>query len=146
MEPWKLSAVSCSCDLQHNTGDSSCQLTQLGQQVLLTDLCQHSESEDRGDPETGHDEQHPGQDADAGGPGGRGAGHHGGPAGHGGGGEGGCRGQEREVTLHCLVLQILEATREELDTEDWALNMEICDIINHTEEGPTDAVKAIKKR
>lgn len=24
--------------------------------------------------------------------------------------------------------------------------MEICDIINHTEEGPDDAVKAIKKR
>ena len=24
--------------------------------------------------------------------------------------------------------------------------MEICDIINHTEEGPGDAVKAIKKR
>ena len=24
LEPWKLSAVSCSCDLQHNTGDSSC--------------------------------------------------------------------------------------------------------------------------
>ena len=33
LEPWKLSVVSCSCDLQHNTGDSSCQLTQLGQQV-----------------------------------------------------------------------------------------------------------------
>ena len=58
----------------------------------------------------------------------------------------GVRRGRSEVTLHCLVLQILEATREELDTEDWALNMEICDIINHTEEGPTDAVKAIKKR
>ena len=59
----------------------------------------------------------------------------------------GVRISRTEVTLlHCLVLQILEATREELDTEDWALNMEICDIINHTEEGPTDAVKAIKKR
>ena len=42
--------------------------------------------------------------------------------------------------------QILEATSEELDTEDWTLNMEICDIINHTEEGPGDAARAIKKR
>lgn len=42
--------------------------------------------------------------------------------------------------------KICEATRDELETEDWGLNMEICDIINHTEEGPDDAVKAIKKR
>jgi len=42
--------------------------------------------------------------------------------------------------------QILEATKDDLDNEDWSLNMEICDIINHTEEGPNDAVKAIKKR
>ena len=42
--------------------------------------------------------------------------------------------------------KISEATRDDLETEDWSLNMEICDIINHTEEGPGDAVRAIKKR
>jgi len=38
------------------------------------------------------------------------------------------------------------ATREDLETENWALNMEICDIINHTEDGPQHAVKAIRKK
>ncbi|CAK5073712.1 unnamed protein product [Meloidogyne enterolobii] len=37
-----------------------------------------------------------------------------------------------------------DATR--LATENWGLNMEICDFINSTNEGPRDAVKAIKKR
>ncbi|XP_060748924.1 target of Myb protein 1 isoform X1 [Tachysurus vachellii] len=36
------------------------------------------------------------------------------------------------------------ATR--LQSEDWGLNMEICDIICETEDGPKDAVRAIKKR
>ena len=50
MEPWKLSAVSCSCDLQHNTGDSSCHTAgTTSNKLLLTDLCQHSESKDRGE-------------------------------------------------------------------------------------------------
>lgn len=31
-------------------------------------------------------------------------------------------------------------------SENWSLNMEICDMINDTEEGPKDAVKAIRKR
>ncbi|NWX98939.1 TOM1 protein, partial [Nothoprocta ornata] len=38
------------------------------------------------------------------------------------------------------------ATDGALRSEDWALNMEICDIINETEEGPKDAFRAIKKR
>ncbi|XP_033630068.1 TOM1-like protein 2 [Asterias rubens] len=42
--------------------------------------------------------------------------------------------------------RIEKATSEGLASEDWGLNMEICDIINETEEGPKDAVKAIKKR
>ncbi|XP_044038360.1 target of Myb protein 1 isoform X6 [Siniperca chuatsi] len=38
------------------------------------------------------------------------------------------------------------ATSSSLPAEDWALNMEICDMINSSEEGPKDAVRAIKKR
>ncbi|XP_067859059.1 TOM1-like protein 2 isoform X2 [Heptranchias perlo] len=41
---------------------------------------------------------------------------------------------------------IERATDGSLQTEDWALNMEICDIINETEEGPKDAIRALKKR
>ncbi|GIY03625.1 TOM1-like protein 2 [Caerostris extrusa] len=39
-----------------------------------------------------------------------------------------------------------QATDGALPSENWALNMEICDMINDTDEGPKDAVKAIKKR
>lgn len=42
--------------------------------------------------------------------------------------------------------RIEKATDGSLHSEDWALNMEICDIINETEEGPKDAFRAIKKR
>ncbi|XP_047435449.1 target of Myb protein 1-like isoform X2 [Mugil cephalus] len=42
--------------------------------------------------------------------------------------------------------RIERATNGSLQSEDWGLNMEICDIINETDEGPKDAVKAIKKR
>ncbi|XP_062388074.1 target of Myb protein 1 isoform X2 [Sardina pilchardus] len=42
--------------------------------------------------------------------------------------------------------RIEHATSAALPSEDWALNMEICDIVNETEEGPRDAVRAIKKR
>ncbi|XP_017272331.1 target of Myb protein 1 isoform X2 [Kryptolebias marmoratus] len=42
--------------------------------------------------------------------------------------------------------RIERATGGSLESEDWALNLEICDIINETDEGPRDAVKAIKKR
>ncbi|XP_033052572.1 TOM1-like protein 2 isoform X12 [Trachypithecus francoisi] len=45
------------------------------------------------------------------------------------------------------VGQCLEkATDGSLQSEDWTLNMEICDIINETEEGPKDAIRALKKR
>uniref|UniRef100_S4RJW0 Target of myb1 membrane trafficking protein n=1 Tax=Petromyzon marinus TaxID=7757 RepID=S4RJW0_PETMA len=39
-----------------------------------------------------------------------------------------------------------KATDGSLPSEDWNLNIEICDIINETDEGPKDAVKALKKR
>ncbi|XP_071780935.1 target of Myb1 membrane trafficking protein isoform X2 [Centroberyx gerrardi] len=42
--------------------------------------------------------------------------------------------------------RIERATSAVLQAEDWGLNMEICDIINETDEGPRDAVKAIKRR
>ncbi|XP_057717625.1 TOM1-like protein 2 isoform X2 [Corythoichthys intestinalis] len=38
------------------------------------------------------------------------------------------------------------ATDGGLQNDDWALNMEICDIINETDEGPKDAMRALKKR
>ncbi|XP_048104737.1 target of Myb protein 1-like isoform X2 [Alosa alosa] len=42
--------------------------------------------------------------------------------------------------------RIQRATGSNLQAEDWGLNMEICDIINETEDGPKDAMKAIKKK
>ncbi|KAM3623953.1 uncharacterized protein V6R79_017306 [Siganus canaliculatus] len=42
--------------------------------------------------------------------------------------------------------RIERATSSVLQSEDWGLNMEICDIINETEEGPRESVKAIRKR
>lgn len=42
--------------------------------------------------------------------------------------------------------KIEQATDGSLASENWALNMEICDIINDTEEGPKDAIKALRKR
>ncbi|KAM9393007.1 TOM1-like protein 2 [Pholidichthys leucotaenia] len=41
---------------------------------------------------------------------------------------------------------IEKATDGGLQSEDWTLNMEICDIINETDEGPKDAMRALKKR
>ncbi|XP_077356918.1 target of Myb1 membrane trafficking protein isoform X2 [Festucalex cinctus] len=38
------------------------------------------------------------------------------------------------------------ATSSSLPSEDWSLNMEICDMVNSAEEGPKDAVRAIRKR
>ncbi|XP_073968734.1 TOM1-like protein 2 isoform X2 [Rhodnius prolixus] len=42
--------------------------------------------------------------------------------------------------------KIEQATDGSLASENWALNMEICDLINETEEGPKDAIKAIRRR
>ncbi|PFX29028.1 TOM1-like protein 2 [Stylophora pistillata] len=42
--------------------------------------------------------------------------------------------------------RIDKATDGNLPSEDWAANIDICDIINETEEGPKDAAKAIRKR
>ncbi|XP_043196107.1 TOM1-like protein 2 isoform X4 [Amphibalanus amphitrite] len=42
--------------------------------------------------------------------------------------------------------KIEEATDPSLASEDWTLNMEICDIINSSEEAAKDAARAIKKR
>ncbi|XP_077975862.1 TOM1-like protein 2 [Styela clava] len=43
--------------------------------------------------------------------------------------------------------QLIEkATAATLTSEDWTLNMEICDVVNSYEEGPKDAMKAIKRR
>jgi len=42
--------------------------------------------------------------------------------------------------------KIEQATDASLASENWALNMEICDIINETEDGAKDAMKAIRKR
>ncbi|KAJ7382287.1 TOM1-like protein 2 [Desmophyllum pertusum] len=42
--------------------------------------------------------------------------------------------------------RIEKATDGNLPSEDWAANIEICDIINETDEGPKDAARAIRKR
>eukprot|EP00062_Callorhinchus_milii_P023819 gi/632983066/ref/XP_007908464.1/ PREDICTED: TOM1-like protein 2 isoform X2 [Callorhinchus milii] len=42
--------------------------------------------------------------------------------------------------------RIEQATDGSLQAEDWGLNIEICDIINETEEGPKDAIRALRKR
>ncbi|KAH6942196.1 hypothetical protein HPB50_001765 [Hyalomma asiaticum] len=42
--------------------------------------------------------------------------------------------------------KIEQATDASLASENWALNMEICDLVNDTDEGPKDAIRAIRKR
>ncbi|KAF5269898.1 hypothetical protein FQR65_LT05697 [Abscondita terminalis] len=42
--------------------------------------------------------------------------------------------------------KIEQATDGTLASENWALNMEICDLVNETEDGSKDAIKAIRKR
>ncbi|CAN0572894.1 unnamed protein product, partial [Ectocarpus sp. 12 AP-2014] len=41
---------------------------------------------------------------------------------------------------------IEKATSESLVNTDWALNMQICDEINHQGDGPSHAAKALKRR
>lgn len=41
---------------------------------------------------------------------------------------------------------IEQATDASLDSENWALNMEICDMINESSDSARDAMKAIRKR
>jgi len=45
-----------------------------------------------------------------------------------------------------IGMKIEEASREELDKEDVELNMEICEMVNTTEGGPAQAVRAIKRK
>ncbi|RUS90586.1 hypothetical protein EGW08_001674 [Elysia chlorotica] len=45
------------------------------------------------------------------------------------------------------VGQLIEQATDGLHaTENWALYMEVCDVINETDEGPKDAVRAFRKR
>uniref|UniRef100_A0A3Q1ASB8 Target of myb1 like 2 membrane trafficking protein n=1 Tax=Amphiprion ocellaris TaxID=80972 RepID=A0A3Q1ASB8_AMPOC len=53
-----------------------------------------------------------------------------------------------ELNSNCYSVHLCpcRATDGGLQNEDWTLNMEICDIINETDEGPKDAMRALKKR
>ncbi|KAF7711197.1 target of Myb protein 1-like isoform X2 [Silurus meridionalis] len=42
--------------------------------------------------------------------------------------------------------RIQKATKGSLEGEDWGMNMEICDIINETDDGPKVATRALKKK
>ncbi|KAH9498384.1 TOM1-like protein 2 [Bulinus truncatus] len=49
--------------------------------------------------------------------------------------------------LSTQVGQLIEqATDGSQATENWALYMEVCDVINETDEGPKDAIKAFRKK
>lgn len=51
------------------------------------------------------------------------------------------------VICHNVYFSKIErATDATMSDEDWALNMEICDLVNEQDDGPRDAVRAIKKR
>ena len=52
-----------------------------------------------------------------------------------------------EDPLHTVLGQkLMEATSEDLLTDNWELNLIICDIINSTEAGPGQAARAVRKR
>jgi VHS domain len=51
-------------------------------------------------------------------------------------------------TKYSTLISTEQATDPSLDAEDWALNMEICDMINESssDQNSKDAMKAIRKR
>lgn len=49
--------------------------------------------------------------------------------------------------MNCLQIHLIEqATDPSLESENWALNMEICDMINESSDSSRDAMKALRKR
>lgn len=45
-----------------------------------------------------------------------------------------------------LFVVLEQATDGSLASENWALNFEICDLVDESADGPKDAIKAIRKR
>ena len=54
--------------------------------------------------------------------------------------------QKKKHEVKLLDFKVVEATNEEIGIESNELNMEICKLIQGTEGGQLQAVKAIKKR
>lgn len=52
----------------------------------------------------------------------------------------------RSINQNCDFCFIEEATDGSQASENWAVFLEICDIINDTDDGGKDAIRAIKKR
>lgn len=50
------------------------------------------------------------------------------------------------LTTYIIKLITEQATDGSLSAENWALNMEICDMINESSDSARDAMKAIRKR
>ena len=50
-----------------------------------------------------------------------------------------------ELKHNFHTIEKATGTEVGLAGENWALNMEICDLINGSEDGPRDAVRAIRK-
>lgn len=46
--------------------------------------------------------------------------------------------------IECYVIE--KATDSNQASENWGLILEVCDLINSSEDGPKDAIKAIRKR
>jgi len=52
-----------------------------------------------------------------------------------------------EDPLHTFIGEkLIEATHEELVSENWEVNLTICDIVNTSPHGPDQAIRAIRKR